>query len=575
MNLNFRTLRSQFIFSTFFISFLAIVGFITFVYYFTNHVQLQRILEIGTGFAKHLEVVSDSILKVRSSLESKTEDYKNYVAVIEEQLNQLPNAVPYVFQTYLLSPKSDFFDNKDHFILYAANKKLYEGGGYPGYVYESSVIFAEAVLGAAAGKLKVTEVYSDEFGEWISILYPVYHHNEIIAVYGFDLDYKSFTKQIRQGAIQISIIAVVIGIIVVTTTLFLVKKLFQPILNLIKIMQVITNEGKFEITEKLNYSKQNEVGELYEGFKEMIVTIQSYIATLEHHSKEREEISFSIKKQAGDVSHSAKSIQKEAQVIIDEINNNKKIFSELSDSVIQNSREMDTVFTISENISNYTQDSKLKIQSGVKNLANIFENIQLIRKHTKNLEEFSTHLNESINQIGSVLLALSRIARQTNLLALNASIEAARAGEHGSGFSVVATEVSKLAQEASLSVQQTKPILDNIKESSKKLVLNILETSNIVNQVENRTKESSLTLNEFEIIIQQLQKYIKEIGVKIQANNQLTNHVEIQMKTLLENSEKIFHLASDLGSYSNSFSTTVGELENLSQKLLSLDRNVI
>lgn len=96
-----------------------------------------------------------------------------------------------------------------------------------------------------------------------------------------------------------------------------------------------------------------------------------------------------------------------------------------------------------------------------------------------------------------------------------------------------------------------------------------------MNQVENRAKESSLTLNEFEIIIQQLQNYIKEIGVKIQTNNQLTNYVETQMKTLLENSEKIFHLASDLGSYSNSFSTTIGELENLGQKLLSLDRNVI
>jgi methyl-accepting chemotaxis protein len=76
------------------------------------------------------------------------------------------------------------------------------------------------------------------------------------------------------------------------------------------------------------------------------------------------------------------------------------------------------------------------------------DTMEQIKDEVLGLEDVIENLNSAGKQIGEIVNTITNIVHQTNLLALNAAIEAARAGERGQGFTVVAGEVRKLAEES-------------------------------------------------------------------------------------------------------------------------------
>ncbi len=71
-------------------------------------------------------------------------------------------------------------------------------------------------------------------------------------------------------------------------------------------------------------------------------------------------------------------------------------------------------------------------------------------------------LKAANKEMGQVAKTIDGIAKQANLLALNSAIEAARAGDAGRGFSVVADEIKRFADQSRISNQDSYQLIQNI-----------------------------------------------------------------------------------------------------------------
>jgi methyl-accepting chemotaxis protein len=92
-------------------------------------------------------------------------------------------------------------------------------------------------------------------------------------------------------------------------------------------------------------------------------------------------------------------------------------------------------------------------------------------------------LGEQTGQIGSIATLVKDLSGQINMLALNAAVEAARAGEHGKGFSVVASEVRKLADQSKKSAEQATVLVADIQKSTNSSIMMTEEGTRTVNEV--------------------------------------------------------------------------------------------
>ena len=160
-------------------------------------------------------------------------------------------------------------------------------------------------------------------------------------------------------------------------------------------------------------------------------------------------------------------------------------------------------------------------------------------------------IGESSQKIGAASSFIEEIAQQTNLLSLNASIEAARAGEAGRGFSVVADEIRKLADQSAQSVQGINDVLYELQR-------NMGEADSQMGVVKDCVERQNISVQETS---ESFDKIIESVGSVRSAIDDL-NGVNDELK---RGFEKITDLVNSLSAAAEENAASAEELTNTAE----------
>jgi methyl-accepting chemotaxis protein WspA len=322
------------------------------------------------------------------------------------------------------------------------------------------------------------------------------------------------------------------------------------------LLTTVSRAAGGDLTDKVTVTGDDAIGQLGEGLQRMLDNLRQLLNNVQ-------KAGIQVTTSATEIAASAKQQEatgvEQAQTSVEVLSTTKEISSNTSQLL----KTMEEATAVAD----YTTSATSEAQG---NLRRMDQTMQNMVNATDSINAKLAALSEKASNINSVLTTITKVADQTNILSLNAAIEAEKAGEAGRGFSVVATEIRRLADQTSVSTWDIEQMLKEMQSAvsasvmgmdkfSEEIRRSVGEVRQVTDQLSGVMDQVQKLAPQFDAVLQGMQAQAvgaQQITETMMQLNDATQQTVESLKATSEAVHQLQYAAGDLQSSVATFSVT-------------------
>ena len=323
------------------------------------------------------------------------------------------------------------------------------------------------------------------------------------------------------------------------------------------LLEVVSKAASGDLTGKVSITGSDAIGQLGNGLAKMFENLRSLLNNVQ-------KAGIQVTTSATEIAASARQQEatgiEQAQTSVEILSTTKEISANTSQLL----KTMEDATAVAD----YTTNATAEAQN---NLKRMDSTMQHMVSATDSINAKLAALSEKASNINSVLITITKVADQTNILSLNAAIEAEKAGEAGRGFSVVATEIRRLADQTSVSTWDIEQMLKEMQSAvsasvmgmdkfSEEIRRSVGEVRQVAEQLSSVMDQVQKLTPQFDAVLQGMQSQAigaSQISDTMMQLNDATQQTVESLKATSEAVHQLQYAAGDLQSSVSTFAVTI------------------